>query len=105
MPRSRALSLLLGATVLVAPALAQRGHKNPPDIFVDENHLPAATYAGPDPKLMLQQANDLKQMSDAIPADMENLGKGVISKDLGERLKKIEKLAKKLREEVQQERP
>jgi hypothetical protein len=80
---------------------AQRGHKEPTTVFTDENHLPAATYARPDPKLMLQQANDIKQLSEALPPDIENLNKGMISKDLAERLKKIEKLAKKLREEVQ----
>ena len=44
----------------------------------------------------------MKQLSDAIPDDIQKLSQGVISKDLSERLKKIEKLAKKLREQVQQ---
>ena len=51
---------------------------------------------------MLEQANQMKHLSDAIPGDIQKLSQGVISKDLGERLKKIEKLAKKLREQVQQ---
>jgi len=76
--------------------------REPTTVFTDENRLPATTYAKPDGKVMLQQANDLKQLSDAIPADIENLNKGMISKDLGERLNKIHKLAKKLREKVQQ---
>ena len=97
---SRTVCLLLATAVLSAPSLGQRGHKNPPTVFTDENRLPPATYAKPDPELMLQQANDLKQLSEAIPADIENLSKGIISKDLGQRLKKIEKLAKKLREDV-----
>ena len=96
----RTVCLLLAIAVLSAPSLGQRGHKNPTTVFTDETHLPPATYAKPDPELMLQQANDLKQLSDAIPPDIENLGKGIIAKDLSERLKKIEKLAKKLREDV-----
>ena len=99
---SRTVCVLVATAILIAPSAAQRGYKEPPTVFTDETHLPAATYAKPDPKLMLQQANDLKQLSDAIPGDVENLSKGLISKDLGERLKKIEKLAKKLRDEVQQ---
>jgi len=97
----RFLSVLLAVIVLGSFSGAQHGHKEPTTVFTDENHLPAATYARPDPKLMLQQATDLKQLSEAIPPDIENLNKGMISKDLSERLKKIEKLAKKLREEVQ----
>ena len=53
-------------------------------------------------KAMQTQANELKQLSDAIPDDIRKLSQGVISKDLGERLKKIEKLAKNLREQVKQ---
>jgi hypothetical protein len=89
------------ATLMEPFSGAQRGHREPPVVFTDESHLPAATYARADPKLMLQQANDLKMLSDAIPSDVENVGKGMISKDFSERLKKIEKLAKKLREEVE----
>jgi hypothetical protein len=97
----RAVSICLAAALLSMPSLAQRGHRNPPDIFQDESRLPAAANAKPDPKLMLDQANDLKALSDAIPADIQNVNQGLISKDLGTRLKKIEKLAKNLREEIQ----
>jgi hypothetical protein len=102
MLRARALFLLLVAATLCAPSMAQRGHRNPPDIFQDQSHSPAALQRGPDPKVMLEQANQMKQLSDAIPDDIQKLSQGVISKDLSERLKKIEKLAKKLREQVQQ---
>ena len=87
--------------MLCAPSRLNRPC-NPPD-FEDESHPPAALQQrGPDRKVMLAQANHLKQLSDAIPDDIEKLSQGVISKDLSERLKKIEKLAKKLREQVQQ---
>lgn len=101
MLRARALSLLLVAATLCAPSMAQRGHRNPPDVFQDESHLPAAALSGPDAKVMLAQANEMKQLSDAIPDDIQKLSQGIVSKDLSERLKKIEKLAKKLREQVQ----
>ncbi len=98
----RALRLSLLTIISISAAIAQRGHKEPTTVFQDENRLPAATYARPDSKLMMQQANDLRELSAAIPDDIQNVSKGLIAKDLGERLKKIEKLAKKLREEVQQ---
>jgi hypothetical protein len=99
LPRLAAICLLV--TLLEPFSGAQRGHRDPPVVFTDETHLPAATYAKPDPKLMMQQASDLQQLSGSIPPDIEKLSKGMISKDLSERLKKIEKLAKKLREEVE----
>ncbi len=101
MLKARALSIFLVAATLGAPSIAQINNGNPPD-FGDKSHPPAALQRGPDRKAMLTQANDLKQLSDAIPDDIQKLSQGVISKDLGERLKKIEKLAKKLREQVQQ---
>jgi|SRR5580704_1392902 hypothetical protein len=102
MLRARALPLLLIAVTLCAPCRAQINNGNPPD-FGDKSHPPAALQQrGPDWTIMLAQANDLKQLSDAIPADIGKLSQGMISKDLSERLKKIEKLAKKLREQVQQ---
>jgi hypothetical protein len=102
MQRARPLSLLLLAAILCPTSVAQTGHRNPADIFKDESTQPAAAQRRPDTKAMLEQANQLKQLSDAIPDDIQKLSQGVISKDLNERLKKIEKLAKKLREQVQQ---
>ncbi len=102
MLRARALSVLLVAAMLGAPSMAQINNSNPPD-FEDKSHPPAALQQrGTDWKVMLAEANDLKQLSDAMPDDIQKLSQGVISKDLAERLKKIEKLAKKLREQVQQ---
>lgn len=99
--RTRTFSLLLAAATLCAPSMAQINNGSPPD-FGDKSHPPAALQRGPDRKVMLEQANQMKHLSDAIPGDIQKLSQGVISKDLGERLKKIEKLAKKLREQVQQ---
>ena len=102
MLRARHLAVLLVAATLGAPAMAQINNGNQPD-FGDKSHPPTALQQhGPDWKAMVAQANDLKQLSDAIPDDIQKLSQGMISKDLAERLKKIEKLAKKLREQVQQ---
>ena len=97
----RSSCLLLAGVILITPSIGQHGHKEPTTVFTDENRLPAATYARPDPKLMQQQARDLQELSNGIPTDIENVSKGLVSRDLSERLKKIEKLAKKLRDEVE----
>jgi len=102
MRKTRGLPLLVIAAMLCAPCLAQRGHRNPPDIFQDESKMPAATRSGPDKNAMLQQASELKQLSDTVPDDIQKLSQGVLAKDLSDRLKRIEKLAKQLRQQVQQ---
>ncbi len=95
MLRARALSVLLVAATLCAPSMAQINNGSPPD-FGDKSHPPAALQRGPDRKVMLEQANRMKQLSDGIPNDIQKLSQGVISKDLSQRLREIEKLAKKL---------
>jgi len=79
---------------------AQRGHHDPtPD---DRN-------AGPDRQLAVQRidpvqigkdANELAQLADAIPQQAAQAASGVVDKDLRDKLKRIEKLARKLRGEL-----
>jgi hypothetical protein len=62
---------------------------------------PAPLYRKPvDPAHLREEAEQLAKLSAAIPSQIEQLNHGQVSKDLGERLKHIEKLAKKLRSEI-----
>jgi hypothetical protein len=45
-------------------------------------------------------AAELRDLADALPASIDQVAKGVLPKDLSDNLKKIEKLAKHLRSEV-----
>jgi hypothetical protein len=47
-------------------------------------------------------AADLSTLSTSLQSDLEQLQKGMLAKDLAEKLKKIEKLSKKLRQEMSQ---
>lgn len=50
-----------------------------------------------------QLQKDAKELSDlcaSIPSQMEDLKKGLLAKDLAEKLKRIEKLSKHVREEL-----
>lgn len=47
-----------------------------------------------------QDARQLAALSASLQADLQQLQKGFLSKDLGQNLKKMEKLSKKLRQEV-----
>ena len=47
-----------------------------------------------------QEAQQLKELADALPVQIEQVTNGQLPKDLTENLKKIERLAKHLRSEV-----
>jgi hypothetical protein len=47
-----------------------------------------------------QDADDLAALSTSLQSDLQQLQKGMLSKDLTEKLKKVEKLSKRLRQEV-----
>jgi hypothetical protein len=47
-----------------------------------------------------QDAQDLSSLSAQLQSDLQQLQKGLLPKDLAQNLKRIEKLSKKLRQEV-----
>jgi hypothetical protein len=47
-----------------------------------------------------KDAEDLSTLSAELQSDLQQLQKGVLSKDLADNLKRMEKLSKKLRQEV-----
>ena len=49
-----------------------------------------------------QEADELSRIAQTIPPDIDSVKKGVLPKDIVERLKRIEKLAKHLRSELTQ---
>lgn len=53
-----------------------------------------------DPGLLRQEAEELAKLSATLPSQIDQLGRGKIPKDLGDELKRIEKLAKRLRSEI-----
>ena len=54
----------------------------------------------PDPAKLRREAEELAQLSAGIPPLMNLVAEGQLPKDLGDQLKRIEKLAKHLRSEV-----
>jgi hypothetical protein len=54
----------------------------------------------PDPAKLTTDAKQLAKLADEIPSLVEQANKGVLSKDLRERLKRIEKLSKQLRRDL-----
>lgn len=54
----------------------------------------------PDPAKLTQEADELAQLSSGVPSDLARVAHGQLPKDLTEKLKRIEKLAKHLRSEL-----
>jgi len=49
---------------------------------------------------VVQQANELASLAQQVRVDAEQATKGLLAKDLKDKLKRIEKLSKRLREEL-----
>ena len=72
----------------------QRGESNVPP--------PLVRYPRIDPVKLKHDADELATLAQTIPSSVEQINKGVMQQDLPERLKKIEKLAKRLRSQISQ---
>jgi hypothetical protein len=48
-----------------------------------------------------QDASELSALSSSVQSDLQRLQKGILAKDLQPRLQKMEKLCKKLRQEME----
>jgi hypothetical protein len=82
-------------------ASAQRGHHDPTP--QDRNANPdrqLATGATVDPAQLKKDADELAQLASTVPAGVVRAVNGTLDKDLKDRLKKIEKLSKRLRSEL-----
>jgi hypothetical protein len=53
-----------------------------------------------DPVKVHQEAADLAQLAQTIPADVDQTSQGKLPKDLADKLRRIEKLSKRLRAEL-----
>jgi hypothetical protein len=106
-PPACCLFILVGASI---PALGQMvppgapvppGYGTPaPAIYVPAypgGHLPAARL---DVSALQREAKELLDLSQSVQPEIESLKHGLLSKDLADKLKRIEKLSKRLRGEI-----
>lgn len=103
-----AARLVLLVSLLTVPALTQQSGMQLPG---HNWSLPAAIRPEPtrEPDLRAvrlesihQHAEELAAVSTSVQSDLQQLQKGMVSKDFSENLKKMEKLSKRLRQEVSQ---
>jgi hypothetical protein len=56
----------------------------------------------PDPAELRREADELTKLAASIPGDVDRVSRGLLATDLNQRLKRIEKLSKRLRREISQ---
>ena len=66
----------------------------------NESVSPPTIHRSVNPVTLQNQASQLADLAASMPQAVENANKGVLEKDLIERLKRIEKLAKQLRSQL-----
>jgi len=97
-------ALILG--LMAAPAAAQTGSHHlptPPQALDKQSQTkepPAAPAHQVDPAQLQKDADDLARVAQTIPVDVASVRKGMLPKDVIEKLKQIEKLSKRLRTEL-----
>ena len=104
--RSTAVGLLGVCLLLVVLAVAQTGsHRmpTPPEALDRESQQkesPQSPSRHIDYAQVQREAEELARIAQTIPADTASARKGILPKDVLEKLKQIEKLSKKLRTEL-----
>jgi hypothetical protein len=87
----------------------QAAHPSPPGLqeAAKQTNKPleppaAAKPKALDPAKLRREADELAQLSAGVPSDLSRVAHGQLPKDLADKLKRIEKLAKHLRNELSQ---
>ncbi len=90
-----------------AAGIARQGRPVPPGVREAEKKEDilkeppvVAKRKPPDAAQLKQEADELAKLSATIPDQIGLIGQGQLPKDLAERLKRIEKVAKQLRTEI-----
>jgi hypothetical protein len=99
--------LLLGLQPQQFPPLTTNPSTHPPverRLPIDQPGVvtPRSKHRRIDETQLMRNANELAKLGDEIPSLVEQAKKGLLPKDLNQRLKRIEKLSKQLRGELTQ---
>jgi hypothetical protein len=89
------------AILFCVPAVSQQGMPTPMGRPIQWQHPLPEVSPEQHARAVKQDAQDLSEISSSIQDDLQKLQKGVLTKDLHDKLKKLEKLAKRLRQDVE----
>ena len=96
------LPLTLGLFVTLAIPQTRNNYPKPPAPLDSANsdQAPTATSKRLDLAQLQRDADDLARTAQTIPTDVASVRKGMLPKDVIDKLKQIEKLSKRLRTEL-----
>jgi hypothetical protein len=94
------ITRLLVVFLLSVTLFAQHGHRDPTPEDRDANPDRAVAVLKTDTAQAARDSEELLALSQSVYTEVRKSSEGTISKDTRERLKKIERLSKKLRAEL-----
>lgn len=99
------IGLLLIMTLLLSVANGQRRDNWPkppePAMHDETSRTPQAKVEHRDLSVLENDARELEGLAQMVPSDVNSMKKGLMPKEAVDRLKRIEKLAKKMRAEME----
>jgi hypothetical protein len=99
MPSIRLLSVLMGVLILAVSAFGQNVNPRHPEEISAQKHTSPDEMRARVANIQLQKdAKELAELCASMPGDMDTVKQGLMSKDLPEKLKRMEKLSKHVRE-------
>lgn len=96
------LPLIFGLLITLAMPQTRNTFPTPPEPLDPKPTAKAPTTPSKhiDPVQLQQEADELARKAQTIPSDVASVRKGMLPKDVIEKLKQIEKLSKRLRTEL-----
>jgi hypothetical protein len=97
------LPAILELSLMMAAAQTGHNYPTPPEPMNPQSHKteqPQISTRRIDAAQVQKEADDLARMAQTIPNDVASVRKGMLPKDVIEKLKQIEKLSKHLRTEL-----
>jgi len=103
MRSSRCLRLALGALLVAVPLSSQNVNTmHPQEIEAQKHSSPEEMRAHAVTIQLQKDAKELGGLCASVSDDMDHVKQGILSKDALEKLKRMEKLSKRVREELSQ---
>ena len=98
--------LMIGILPIAVPLASQNVNPmHPEEIHVQKHPSPDDIRARVASLQFQKDAKELAELCDSIPGEMNGVNQGLVSKDLLEKLKRVEKLSKRVREQLTRASP
>ena len=95
------LCLLIGVLLIAVPVPSQNVNVKHPDEFQVQKQLSPDDMRARAANLQLQKdAKELAELCATVPSDMDGVKQGVLPQEVLEKLKRVEKLSKRVREQL-----